>query len=65
MFLYGMRTPYMQDEDKRRFYVEMMDAARLEAERELKKKKRDQVCSKHAVCPFVRLVPRWHAYGAS
>lgn len=43
----------MQDEDKRRFYVEMMDAARLEAERELKKKKRDQVCSMRASMPLV------------
>jgi len=32
----------LQDEQKRAFYVEMMDAARLEAERELKKKKREQ-----------------------
>ena len=32
----------LQDEDKRKFYVEMMDAARLEAERELKKKKKEE-----------------------
>lgn len=32
----------LQDEDKRKFYVEIMEAARLEAERELKKKRRKE-----------------------
>ena len=48
-----------QDEDKRKFYVEMMDAARLEAERDLKKKKKEQVCARQQLVCVRERPLRW------